>query len=117
MVDSVHGSWTAGGAGHGGLRPWPAEGLTGARPSGLSGARWLTDDGAMESGARGGVRLGPHRGEGGGVATERWQRRRGGGGARCGWCLAVGRREREREEVRWRMAGLSPFIGAEGGGG
>jgi hypothetical protein len=53
MVDSVHGSWTAGGAGHGGLRPWPAEGLTGARPSGLSGARWLTDDGAMESGARG----------------------------------------------------------------
>jgi hypothetical protein len=53
MVDSVHGSWTAGGAGHGGLQPWPAEGLTGARPSGLSGARWLTDDGAMESGARG----------------------------------------------------------------
>jgi hypothetical protein len=30
--------------------------------------------------------------------------------------LGAGRREREQEEVRWRTAGLSPFIGAEGAG-
>jgi hypothetical protein len=38
---------------HGGLRPWLAEGLSGAQPSGRSGARWLISDGAMERGACG----------------------------------------------------------------
>jgi hypothetical protein len=50
------------------------------------------------------------------VATGRQQRRSGSGGARCGRSLGAGRREREREEVRWRTMGLSPFIAAEGGG-
>jgi hypothetical protein len=99
---------------HGGLQPWPAEGLTGAWPSGRSGARWLTGDGAMERGARGEsvsgltwVRAAVWRS----VTTvkkRRWWRSVRG-------CLGVGRREGERKKVRWRTAGLPPFIGAEGG--
>jgi hypothetical protein len=56
-VDSVHGSWTSAGVAglrfHRGLQSGWRQGLTGARPNGHSGARWFTDDGAMEKGARG----------------------------------------------------------------
>jgi hypothetical protein len=41
----------------------------------------------------------------------------GGGGARCGRRLGTERREGEQEEVQWRMAELSLYIGAEGEGG
>jgi hypothetical protein len=53
MVDSVHHPWTTGMPVHGGLAMPGRRGLTGARPSGPSGAQWVTGGGATEGGVHG----------------------------------------------------------------
>jgi hypothetical protein len=50
--------WTAGTPVHGGLAMPGRRGLTGARPSGPSGAQWVTGGGATEGGVHGVSTLG-----------------------------------------------------------
>jgi hypothetical protein len=53
VVDLVHHPWTAEMPVHSGLAMADRRGLTGARPSGRSGARWLTGGGTTERGVHG----------------------------------------------------------------
>jgi hypothetical protein len=52
-MDSLHHLWTTGTPIHGGLAMAGRRGLTGAQPSGRSGAQWLTEGGATGRGVHG----------------------------------------------------------------
>jgi hypothetical protein len=96
---------------HGGLAMAGRRGLTGARPNGRSGARWLTGGGAMGRGVHGESTSGLT----GARAAVWWPV--DGGEETAEEALDAERREGEWGEVRWRTTELSLYIVAEGEGG